>query len=113
VDKKAPADLGAGMDLDPGQDAPDMADKASGEMPAPQPQPVRQAVQQERLKTGIAQDDLGARPGGRVAVESGVNFIAQVFEKHRGHYVIVMRSFANATGPRTSAAPLAAGDMSI
>jgi len=58
VDEEALADMCAGMDLDPGQDPPDMRDEAPGQMPAALPQPMCQPVIQQRLKPGIAQHDL-------------------------------------------------------
>src|SRR5579864_8819505 len=77
------------MDLDPAQHPPDMRDQAPGQAPPAPPQPMRQAVIDERVKPRIAQYNLEPRPGGRVAVESRVNFVAEVFDEHRGHYVIL------------------------
>ena len=56
------ADAGAGMDLDAGQDAADMADEPAHQQPAVPPGPVAQAVEQQCVKSRIAQDNLDPRP---------------------------------------------------
>jgi hypothetical protein len=77
------------MDLDAGQHPPDMGYESPGEQPTMLPQPMGEAVEHERVKARIAQHDFEARTGGRIAGESRVNFVAQVFQKHRYHYVIL------------------------
>ena len=65
---------------------------------------MRQPVIQQRLKTGIAQHDFEARPGGRIAGQGCVNLVAQVFERHRDHYVIVVTA---------TLAPLTRGRLAV
>jgi hypothetical protein len=47
-------------------------------------------VEQESMKAGITQHDFEARAGGWVTGEGCVDFVAQVFKKHRHHYVILV-----------------------
>jgi len=61
------------------------------------PQPMGEAVEQERLKPGIAQHDFEARTRRGIAGESGVYFVTQVFQKHRYHYVILALALLRGT----------------
>jgi hypothetical protein len=47
-------------------------------------------VEQERMKAGVTQHDFEARAGGGVTGEGCVDFVAQVFKKHRHHYVMLV-----------------------
>jgi len=47
-------------------------------------------VEQQGVKAGVAQHDFQSRTGGRIAGKGGVDFVAQVFKKHRGHYVMLV-----------------------
>jgi hypothetical protein len=45
------------------------------------------AVEQQRVKARIAQRDLEPGAGRRIAGEGRIDFRAQVFQKHRDHYI--------------------------
>lgn len=87
IDKETPADPCAGVDLDAGQHAPEMRQKAPGEPPSAIPYPTRRAMPEQRVKPGIAQHDLDTRPRRRVAGQSGVDFVTQVSQQHLLHYI--------------------------
>ena len=89
IDKQPPADVSAGMNFDPGKEPPEMRYEASGEQPAVPPQPMADAVKQQRVKPRVAQHDLEPRAGGGVASQGRVNFLAQVLPQHRYHYINV------------------------
>ncbi len=102
VNEQTAADRGARMDLDPRRHPSDMRDKAARKIPATHPQPMRHAVEEQCLEAGITQHDFKARPGRGIARKRCVNLVAQVFEKHRRHYVIV-GTFGGPTRKRGSA----------
>jgi hypothetical protein len=57
------------------------------EQPAMIPQPMREAMGHERVKARVTQRNFETRTSGRIAGESGVDFVAQVSKKHRSHYI--------------------------
>jgi hypothetical protein len=75
------------MNLDAGQHPSDMGYKTAGEQPAMPPQPMREAVEKQRVKAWITQRNFEARTGGGIAGKSGVDFVAQVSKKHHCHYI--------------------------
>ena len=81
IDEETPADSGAGVDLDAGQETANVRQKARKPSQPPAPEPVRHAMEQQRMETRIAGDDLEARARGGVAVEDH----ADVFPKCREH----------------------------
>ena len=58
VDEEAAADGGAGVDLDPGQEAAELRDDPRHQRHSPTVQPVSEPVQENRMKSGVAQEDL-------------------------------------------------------
>ena len=54
------------------------------------PQPMGDPVEDERMEAGITQHDFEARARGGVTGEGCVDFAAQVFKKHRHHYVMLV-----------------------
>src|SRR5438552_4617217 len=58
IDEQPLADARAGMDLDAGEHPPEMRHEAASQMPAALPEPVGEAVIEQRLETGVAQHDL-------------------------------------------------------
>src|SRR5262249_53915641 len=87
VDEETAADRGAGMDLDAGRDPADMRQEAARQPPVGAPQPVGQAIDHEGMEAGIAQHDLGPRPGGGVPRQNAVNVVAELLEQHWQYYV--------------------------
>ena len=69
------------------------------------PEPMGQAVKQQRVKAGVTQRHFEARTGGGIASKGGIDFVAQVFEEHRCHYVmlaVMLRDLvASAAAPAT------------
>ena len=53
------------------------------------PQPMGETVEQERVKAWITQHDFETRTCGGIPGEGGVDFVSQVFKKHRCHYVML------------------------
>ncbi len=89
VDEQAAADGGAGMDLDAGQEPPDMRQEAAGQPPIAAPQPVGEAVDDQGMQPGIAKQDLGTRAGRGVPRQNAVNVLAELLEQHCQYYVCV------------------------
>jgi hypothetical protein len=75
------------MNLDARQHPSDMGYETPGEQPTMPPQPMREAVEKQRVKARITQRHFEARTGSRIAGKSGVDFAAQVFKKHHCHYI--------------------------
>src|SRR6267378_2847137 len=69
VDEHAAADFRARMNLDAGEKTRDVRHEAGEPAHPNAPQPVRQAMNQERVKTGIAGEDFPGRTRRRVAFE--------------------------------------------
>ena len=75
VDEHAAPDRRAGVNLDPGDEAVRMRDRARGERRAVGPEIVRRAMKPERVDAGIKERDLeGAARGGIVGAHSGEIF---------------------------------------
>src|SRR5215472_5846791 len=85
VDEEASPDLGARMDLDSGQETPQMRDEPSQEEPFPNPEPVRDPVEQYRVETWIAEHNFQARPRCWILGDDRIDLFTQVFEKHMSH----------------------------
>src|SRR5690606_12275963 len=68
VDEEAPADAGAGMDLDTGEPARDCGKEARRPAQAMPPQPMVDAMHQQRVQAGIAGEHLERVAGGGVAL---------------------------------------------
>ena len=69
VDEEPPAYGRAGMDLDAGEEASEMRYQPAEPAQIHMPQPIRDAVNAQGMKAGIAGDDLPSRARGGVAVE--------------------------------------------
>ena len=69
VDEEAPAYGRAGMDLDAGEEASEMRYQPAEPAQVHAPQPIRDAVNAQSMKTRIAGDDLPRGARGGVAVE--------------------------------------------
>ena len=100
IDKQPPADARAGVDLDPRQHPPQMRHEPPGKQPAAPPQPMGEAMKNQRMKPRIAQRHLDTRPGGGIAGERRVYFVAQVFQQHRYHYIISSLRRSRRISPR-------------
>jgi len=77
VHEDAAADDRPGMDLDAGQKARQVRDKAAGPAQPVRPAPVRDAVHPQRVQAGIAGDDFPGGARGRVAVADRLDVLAQ------------------------------------
>jgi hypothetical protein len=83
VDEKAPAYGRAGMDLDAGEEAPDMGYQPSQPAQIPVPQPIRDAVNAQRVEAWIAGDNLPSRTRRGVAVKYACDVFTDAFQhKH-------------------------------
>src|SRR6266853_631084 len=82
VDEHAAADFRARMNLDAGEKTRDVRHEAGEPAHPDAPQPVRQAMNQERVKTGIAGDDFPGRTRRRVAFEYA-GYVFANSSKHR------------------------------
>ncbi len=69
VDKYAPSHFCAGMNLDAGEKARDVRYEPREPAQLHPPQPVRQSMDEKRVKTGIAGNDFPSRTRRRVAFE--------------------------------------------
>ena len=99
VDEEAPADGGAGVDLDARQKAADLRDHARHQRHPPAIQPVRQAVQQDGVEAGVAEEDLDHALGGRVFPENGVDLFPDGSQHaiHALAVILVRRSLRGRT----------------
>ena len=68
VDKEAGTDLCAGVYLDTGKEAAQLRGKASGQLQAVRPHPVRRPVKVEYLNAGIASQNLQRTPARRITI---------------------------------------------
>ena len=68
VDEQAGSDDRAGMDVDPGQDAGDLTERASGHFRTASPQPVADPVAPDRVHTWVGEHDLQRAGDGGIAV---------------------------------------------
>jgi len=82
VDKNATADLGAGVDVNAGQGAINLRQKASGKIEAGAIHTVRKTVEQYGMKAGVAEDDFEDALSGRVFLENGIDLLPDG-TKHR------------------------------
>ncbi len=80
VNEEAFADLGAGMDFDAGEEAPDVRQEAAKQSPASLPGGVRKTIDLERVEAGITQKDLEARLDRRITVKDNVDLFAKSLE---------------------------------
>ena len=80
VDEKTPADGGAGMNFDAGQKAADMRHQSPQPAQVPMPQPIRDAVNAQRMEPRIAGDNLPGRARSRIAIEYAGDVFADVFK---------------------------------
>jgi hypothetical protein len=83
VDEKAPAYGRAGMNLDPGQKAPDMRDQPSQPTQVPVPKPIGDAMYAQRMEARIAGQNLPGGTRGRVAVEYAGDVFTDAIEHKR------------------------------
>src|SRR6185436_1284323 len=73
VDEKTPADGGARVNFNPGQPAADVGDEARQPFQAPAPQPMREPMEKQCVKSRVAGDDLPGGTCGRVPVKYHAN----------------------------------------
>jgi hypothetical protein len=73
VDKKPPADGSARMDFDTGQKSRNLGNKTRENRNSRRVHPVRQPVEQDGMKTRIAENNFKNAFGGRVPEENGVD----------------------------------------
>ena len=88
VDEEPIADLHAGVNLDARQEAPEMRDEAPQKLEVAVPRPMRHAVELDRVKTRVAQNDLQARAHRRVALEDDIYIFAKSLEHYRSRRLI-------------------------
>src|SRR5258708_6581938 len=81
IDENARADLCPRMDLDAGEEAPDVRGEAPKPAQALQPEPAREPVDPDRVQPGIAGEDFPGRARRRVPLEDAGNVAAQ-FPEH-------------------------------
>src|SRR3546814_16579346 len=68
------------MDLDAGEEAAEMRDEASQQVPAATPRRVRHPMEHQRVEAGVAQRHLQPRPQCRIALDVGVDLGEKVTE---------------------------------
>ena len=90
IDKEAAADAGARMNLDAGDRARELGNHPGHGKPSGVVKPVCHSMQQHRVKTGIAQDDLQHAARGRIAAEDGIDLFPDRPE-HPIHYRVKTR----------------------
>ena len=84
VDDDASADARGGVNLDPGGEPIHRADDASREEAVVLPELVRDPVKPERVEPRVDEDDLPARPGGRVVRAHGRDVFPRARDDARG-----------------------------
>src|SRR5207249_1637906 len=72
-----------GMDLDPGEEAADVAHEPRQRGKLPLPNPVRQPVDKDRVKTGISNCHFPRRPRRRIALENRLDIFFKRFPHDR------------------------------
>ena len=77
VDEDAAPELRPGVDLDPGQDAPDMGDQPADEQQSRTPRRMGEAVEQDGREPRIAEHDLQPRAPGRIALGDRVDILSE------------------------------------
>src|SRR5262249_36484732 len=92
VDEHAPPDLGAGMNLDAGQQTAKMGQKTPQDMPTALPSSVGRPVKQQRMQPRIAKHDLQPRSGGRIARHNRGDILAKMLEDHKSSFLLCRRS---------------------
>src|SRR5499427_4882691 len=80
VDEEPGAKLGRGMDLDTREEAAEVRQPARSRRPSRAPESMRDAVDPDRVDTGIAQHDLEGGARGRIALQYGSNVLTHRFE---------------------------------
>src|SRR6185295_14829542 len=85
IDEHAGADLRAGMDLDAGQPATEVRGEAAEPAQLVLPEPVRQAMDPDRMQSRIAGQHLPAGACRRVPVEDAGDVAAQPIEHERDY----------------------------
>jgi hypothetical protein len=76
VDEEPSADLGAGMDLDAGEEPSEVRQQPTEESPAAHPGAVRHPVPEHRVEARIGEHHLESRSGRRVACNQRVDLVA-------------------------------------
>jgi len=84
VDEHAPADHRARMDLDAGEEAPDVRDEAAEPAQPARPAPVGAPVKDERMQPRVAREHLPRRARGGVALADGGDVFTQSGEHGAG-----------------------------
>ena len=85
IDEDAPADRRRGVDVDAGQEAAQVADDPRRELDAATPEPVRHAIQHERVHAGIRQHHLEARTRRGVALEDDLDVLLEMLPGRARH----------------------------
>jgi hypothetical protein len=80
VDEHAPADGGAGVDLDAGQPACHVRREAARPAPAPHPEGVRKPMQHQCMQAGVAGQHLPGRARCGVALADAGDVFTQAAE---------------------------------
>ncbi len=82
IDKKTLADTGSRMNLDAGQKAADMRNKAAEEIELSRPQCMSQPIKQQGMKPRVTEEDLGHAAHGRVSIVNRFDILLEGVE-HR------------------------------
>ncbi len=80
IDEKARTEHGARMDFDAGQESTDVGDEASESLQSMGPEPVRDAMEEEGMKTRITQEDFEGAASRRVTIQGSPDVPLEGFE---------------------------------
>src|SRR5919108_5249918 len=106
IDEQTGPDSRGWMNLDPGQEPPEVGDAARESGEAPMPEPMRDAMKRERVDAGIAQQNFGGGARRRIALQHGADVAAQGSEHHAPRRRRASRAAARTAPATTSAACL-------
>jgi len=112
VDEQAGADGGAGMNLDSGEQAPQMGEEAAGHPSPALPAPMGQPVNCHRMQAGVAEQHLEPRMRGGITGADRINVFAKPLENHSSQYVNLGQDGRDrSSGEELSGAPAHRGGL--
>ena len=89
VDEEAAADGGSGMDFNAGHGAGELRDDASEGEPASAVDAMGDAVDEDGVESGVAEEDFKHAAGGGVALEDGMDLLPEVREHVLNYYRVI------------------------
>jgi hypothetical protein len=95
IDKEPPANARAGVNLDSGECSGKLADHPSGRVPAGIVKPVRHAMEQDCVKTGVAEHDFQDASRRGIATENGID----LFTDRPEHAAVIIAKKSSAGRP--------------